>query len=154
MRQTISTIDIFATIAEAARLPRDAYASSPSFSLLAAGKGVSPEAPDRRIVAEVWPFALDLGNIYEEYQYHMPMGRFIAPLFALYDGDWKYIRGAGQNHEVLYNIVQDPEEKHDLSAEKPKRCAKMSALLDKWLEETPNNMPTFTDGYEKSPRNK
>ncbi len=151
MGQMISTVDLFATIAEAAKLPEDAYASGPSRSLLPVSAGGFAEAGGQYIVAEVWPFVWRLHHIQQLYPFVAPAGRFIAPLFALYDGDWKYIRGSGQNREVLYNVARDPGEEHDLSAVQPERCARMSAMLDKWLRETPNNMPTFADGYEKVP---
>jgi len=152
VQERVSLLDIFATIAEAAGLPRSQYADVPSRSLLGVAQGETEGLDGRAIVAEVWPYLDALSEIRRAYMgAPAPQGRFIAPTFAVYDGDWKYMRAAGQECELLYNTAEDPDEQNDLSTREPIRCAKMSAMLDKWLEETPNRMPTFADGFEKGP---
>lgn len=147
----IATIDLFATIAEAAGLAEDVYASSASSSLLGMGEQSPSNARKTPVVAEAWPAPITLEQVVDKYKFATPQGRFNTALFAIYDGDWKYIRGSGQGREQLFNLGTDPKEEHDLSAQEPERCARMSDMLDKWLDETPNNMPTFADGYEKGP---
>ena len=150
VRQRVSTIDLFATMAEAAGLPEFVYSSSQSSSLLGMGENTSARAP-HKVVAESWLDPLFLADIEENYQFVAPLGRFAAPLFALYDGDWKYVRVAGRNCELLFDLAKDPGEVHDLSTQEPQRCAKMSAMLDRWFQETPDNMPGYTDGYQEAP---
>lgn len=148
----VSLVDLFATVAEAAGLSLPSSHGRASYSLLPlcsgrgrwAGKG-------RPLVCERWPSSRSITLINKHYGYSAPYGRFIPPLFAVYDWPWKYLRGAGQNKELLYNIADDPRETHDLSSAHPDIVRKLSAVLDQWLDTTPNNMPTFADGYEKGP---
>ncbi len=53
--------------------------------------------------------------------------------------EWKYIRcwhpGIYQRAGAeLYDLVNDPEEQHDVSAERPDVAARMDAFLDGWLD--------------------
>lgn len=45
-------------------------------------------------------------------------------------GDWKLQVGRGSQRAWLYNLAEDPTERHDLSATDPERVRMMSALID------------------------
>lgn len=148
----VSLVDLFATIAEAAGVRYSPSRGRASYSLLPLCSGTGQWAgTSRPLVCERWPSSRLIILINKHYGYSAPYGRFIPPLFAVYDWPWKYLRGAGQNKELLYNIADDPRETHDLSSAHPDIVRKLSAVLDQWLDTTPNNMPTFADGYEKGP---
>ena len=66
---------------------------------------------------------------------------------AVREGDWKLVRNAFEANSDrerlkearLYNLAEDPDESNDLSAEHPRRTARMEAALDDWREDVTEN---------------
>jgi len=80
--------------------------------------------------------------------------KYLDGMAALHDGDWKLVtRGTGnfsRTHmrgadrgDQLFNISQDPCERHDLAQTHPEILARMQALL---IEQMRGDSPTFHDG--------
>ena len=51
---------------------------------------------------------------------------------AVRKGDWKLVKAAKDMEPMLVNLVQDPGEQKDLSADFPGRKSEMVALFEKW----------------------
>jgi arylsulfatase A-like enzyme len=102
-----SHLDLFATIAavSGAAMPRDR--AMDSVNLL--GGIVSDLAPQPRTAPLFWRSG--------DYR-------------AVRQGDWKLSVGRGSQRAWLYNLADDPTERHDLSAAQPERVAAMRALID------------------------
>lgn len=52
---------------------------------------------------------------------------------AIREGKWKLLRGG--DREYLFDIVVDPEEKHDLRAENPEVAKRLRARLSSWADD-------------------
>jgi arylsulfatase A-like enzyme len=51
---------------------------------------------------------------------------------AVRQGDWKLVKASKDMEPILVNLVTDPGEQKDLSAENPTKKAELVALFDKW----------------------
>ncbi|OJW28039.1 MAG: aryl-sulfate sulfohydrolase [Planctomycetales bacterium 71-10] len=65
-----------------------------------------------------------------------------TPAGAIRDGDWKVVESFETGDVELYNLRDDPGEKHDLAAEQPARAAELHARLVAWRKEIHAPMPT------------
>jgi arylsulfatase A-like enzyme len=68
-------------------------------------------------------------------------------------GDWLYIRTYHDGYwlfprEMLFNVVEDPHEQHDLSETRPDICQLAAATLLNWHDDM---MKTQLDGHETDP---
>lgn len=61
---------------------------------------------------------------------------------AIRQGDWKYLRDGGL--ELLFNLAEDPGERHDLAYAQPDRLAQMRKLLSGWNQEMDREKPQFS----------
>jgi arylsulfatase A-like enzyme len=52
--------------------------------------------------------------------------------FAVRAGDWKLVAGLANGEAGLFNLVEDPYERHDLSAAEPERRAELKRAWDEW----------------------
>ncbi|GAB3319833.1 sulfatase-like hydrolase/transferase [Haloplanus salinarum] len=59
--------------------------------------------------------------------------RYDRSLRAIRDDEWKLIRGSDGSTE-LYDVVDDPEERTDLSDDNPEQVSRLSSTLDDWLD--------------------
>jgi uncharacterized sulfatase len=70
---------------------------------------------------------------------------------AVRKGDWKYL--AGGDRQYLFNLANDPEEKHDLLAKHPELGRQLRGHLEKWSQGlmppglVPANLPPAGSGY-------
>jgi arylsulfatase A-like enzyme len=55
-------------------------------------------------------------------------------LLGVREGDWKYVYNSTQGREDLYHLTTDPQEKKDLAAEHPERCARLQRRLAAWRD--------------------
>lgn len=69
--------------------------------------------------------------------------QFSAPYMALCDGKWKYVFYSFTGEELLFDIVQDPEEVNDLSSTRFDLLPEMRHALLKRLGATPSPIPGF-----------
>lgn len=108
-------------------------------------KHTKPGGIDGRSIA---PLLDDPANANGEYSrdtffWHYPLNVIVknpedglpsAPSSAVRSGDWKLIfdwSGATR----LYNMVDDPHEKHELSTERPSKARELFVLLNNWIDE-------------------
>jgi arylsulfatase A-like enzyme len=54
-------------------------------------------------------------------------------LLGVRDGDWKYAFDARRGRDELYNVVNDPEEQHDLAKVDVERARRLRQRLAAWL---------------------
>jgi arylsulfatase A-like enzyme len=51
---------------------------------------------------------------------------------AVRQGDWKLVKASNDMQPMLVNLVSDPGEQRDLSAENPTKKAELTSLFDQW----------------------
>lgn len=75
---------------------------------------------------------------------------------AIRQGDWKFVRALDHSSDPavlkagLYNLVRDPAEEHDLSAQHPAKVKELQARWDEWNRQ--NVPPLWTDqSKDKAP---
>ncbi len=74
-----------------------------------------------------------------------------TPAAAVREGDWKLVRFFEDDHEELYDLGGDLEERLDRAATEPDVTARLRRLLDGWLAEVdaqiprPNPVKAFDD---------
>lgn len=121
--RVVTSPDLFQTIVAACGLPPAPSAQdSISFLPTLLGQPQPPRAP-----------------IFWHYPHYGNQGGF--PGGAVRDGDWKLIENDENNTNQLYNITDDPEERHDLAATEPVRLAKLRDELAAWRKDVRAKMP-------------
>lgn len=104
----VSLADVFATLRELCALPAPAPATSASFAaLLLDPSAAAPERPVPLLARTAGP----------------------GPHRALRRGDLKLVHRAGEKRYELYDLAQDPEERRDLSRERPEVVEELAARL-------------------------
>jgi arylsulfatase A-like enzyme len=141
LHHIITTLDLFATFAEAAELSPAVLEGLPTRSLLPACRAPEQHEPDPIVVTEVWP--------YDQYLYYLQEEQFREEYvhledsdscLALFEGDWKYLRGWEKSGgDMLYNLAEDPGEQNNLLWSRPELARRLSDRLDEWIESTPTN---------------
>jgi arylsulfatase A-like enzyme len=105
--------------------------------------GLPPRPPDQVDGMSLVPLlkggTLDRGPIFWHYPHYGNQGG--APSGAVRRGDWKLIEWYEDGRLELYNLKQDPGEKHDRAATSPLRD-EFATLLAAWRKETGAVMPT------------
>ncbi len=71
-----------------------------------------------------------------------------APSAAIRAGDWKLIKWYEDGAIELYNLENDPGERYDLSAIRPKKAESLRTQLDAWLDEVDANIPSTNPSYD------
>jgi len=121
------SMDFFATILELAGLPAmpDRHADGVSLvPLLRGGKDLSPR------------------SLYWHYpHYH---GSTWTPGASIRDGDWKLIDFYHYDKVELYNLSDDPGERHELSREHPAKAEELLDKLHAWQKNLGAKMPRAT----------
>jgi arylsulfatase A-like enzyme len=119
----------------------------PTFATLA---GAAPPAAQKLDGTDLMPLLTDAAPAPQRILYL----KYLDGMSALRDGDWKLVtRGTGNfsranmrgpdRGDQLFNIAQDPRERHDLAKTNPDVLARMQALL---IEQMRGDSPTFRDG--------
>lgn len=88
--------------------------------------------------------AADRGPIFWHYPHFGDQGG--SPASAVRDGDWKLIKWYLYDKYELFNLKDDPAEKHDLFAEKPEVAQKLKTELDAWLKDMNAKIPKMKPG--------
>ena len=63
------------------------------------------------------------------------------PDLAMRDGEWKLLVERDGSRAELFNVVTDPNEKHNLAREQPDRVKRMSEHVIRWDKETNQSAP-------------
>ena len=94
--------------------------------------------------------SLDRGPLFWHYPHYGNQGG--APAGAVREGDWKLIEWYEGGIE-LYNLADDPGEKHDLAAENPAKVNELQAKLAAWRKEVGALMPTPNPNSDPKAKN-
>jgi len=70
------------------------------------------------------------------------------PAGSVREGDWKLIENYEDGNLELYNLANDPGERHDLAAEQPERASEMRAKLDAWRTDVGAQLNTPNPDYD------
>ena len=123
----IVSMDFFPTMLELAELPAMPRQHADGVSLVPLLK--QNDVPDRELY---WHYP----------HYH---GSSWAPGASIRDGDWKLIAFYHYGNVELYNLRDDPGEKHDLSSSQPERVKVLSEKLRQWQTRMNAKMPQPLD---------
>jgi arylsulfatase A-like enzyme len=82
---------------------------------------------------------LDRGPLFWHYPHYSNQGG--PPAGAMRDGDWKLIEWYEDGRLELYNLHNDPSERHDLASRHPEKARAMRERLAAWRKETHARMP-------------
>jgi arylsulfatase A-like enzyme len=80
------------------------------------------------------------------YPHYHPGGA--TPHGAIREGPWRLVEFFEDDRVELYHLVDDPEEKKDLAAERPEKAKELRAKLIQWRRATGAQMPTANPDYE------
>ncbi len=90
-------------------------------------------------------------NLYWNYPHYHSSG--MKPASAIRSGDYKLIEWyepklmGDQNAYELYNLVDDPGEKNDLSSKFPGKVNELKVLLDDWKIDVSAQEPSINQNY-------
>lgn len=126
-QEPVILTDLFPTLLAAVRLPMPANLPHDGLDLTKLLR--CPEAK------------LDRDALYFHYPhyYHAPP---TTPSGSIRVLDWKLIEFYEDDRVELYNLREDPSERHDLASENPKRVAELRQRLRLWQESVNAAMPT------------
>ncbi|MDG3002284.1 sulfatase [Paludisphaera mucosa] len=128
--QPINSVDLYPTLLEVAGgRVRSTLDGVSYLGLLTSG---GRERPGRD--ALYWHFPGYLGAARGQWR--------TTPAGAIRDGDWKVVEHFETGKVELYNLRDDPGEKHDLAAAQPDRAAALHARLVAWRKRVNAPMPT------------
>lgn len=83
--------------------------------------------------------------LFWHYPHYHPGGA--TPYSAIRSGDLRLVHFYEDDHDELYDLKKDPEEKHDLSATEGDLRNELRRQLDAWLKETGAQFPTPNSRY-------
>ncbi len=114
----VISVDFFPTILELAHvsLPRDKVIDGVSLVPLLSRTGAWPDRP-----------------LYWHYPHYSNQGGF--PGGAIREGNWKLLERYEDGRVHLYNLSDDPGERHDLASRQPERVQSMRARLHRWYRD-------------------
>jgi len=103
------------------------------------GADLDPDAIQSTSLANVLrdPEGSDLGRPVYLYRRHhdnktTDVGTLNGELFGVRVGDWKYIRGEQQFVTELFNLVDDPNERHNVYTQFPEEASALAKLVEDW----------------------
>jgi arylsulfatase A-like enzyme len=120
----VTSTDFYPTLLELAGLPLRPQQHVDGMSLVPLLKGDS----------------LARGPLFWHYPHYGNQGG--APGAAVRDGDWKLIDWYEDSTPELFNLRDDPEEKHNVAAANPAKLKELQAKLAAWRKEVGAVMPT------------
>lgn len=111
----VGTVDVLPTLLELLGLPADPQVQGRSLVPWMQNPGATPEAREPHYAETLSP----------------RLSHGWGELRTLYDGPLKYVHGP---RPELYDVSQDPDELHDLGAERPEDMARMRQTLESFLD--------------------
>lgn len=85
--------------------------------------------------------SLDRDALYWHYPHNRPDVKYFMGSAILEDGEWKLYEGLGTIPDALFNIKEDPMEKHNVLAENPELADGLRKKLHQWRSEVHAKMP-------------
>ncbi len=131
--EPVVSMDFFPTMLQLAGLPLQPEKHLDGLSLLPLLRGDKERLPRE--------------NLYWHYpHYH---GSTWTPGAAIRCRDWKLIEFYDYEKVELYNLKEDPGERHDRAAEMPEKRDELLAKLHKWQKELGAKMPTPNPAFQR-----
>ena len=93
--------------------------------------------------------SLQRGPLFWHYPHYGNQGG--TPCGAVRDGDWKLIEWYEDGRVELFNLKDDPAEKHNLAASNPDQARALQAKLAAWRASVKAVMPTPNPDYDGQP---
>jgi arylsulfatase A len=90
----------------------------------------------------------DLFWHYPHHQHYQQEGAM--PYGAVRSGDFRLVEFYDDNHVELYNLGNDPGERHDLAETLPEKASELRARLHAWRTEVGAQMPTPNPAHDPS----
>jgi len=140
-KSRVSSLDIPATIASLL-----AEGSDDPFHTQQTGTSLTEPRTDRTIVSEYLNPVPPIERIKAMCTNpDFDVEKYDRTLRAIYDKDFKFIRGSDGTRE-LYDVSADPDERKDLAEEKPQIAAHLDDELTNWVQkyEAPNDVNSGT----------
>ena len=131
----VQSMDLFPTLLEVAGLPARPKAHLDGASLAPLLRG--GDAPDR-------------DALYWHYPHYGNQGG--APAGAIRSGRWKLVEWFEDGRLELFDLVADPGETADVSAEEAEQVAELHARLVAWRAEVGARMPAVNAGFDAEAR--
>ena len=131
----VQSMDLFPTLLEVAGLPARPKAHLDGASLAPLLRG--GDAPDR-------------DALYWHYPHYGNQGG--APAGAIRSGSWKLVEWFEDGRLELFDLVADPGETADVSAEEAEQVAELHARLVAWRAEVGARMPAVNAGFDAEAR--
>lgn len=124
----VITHDLYPTLLELAAIPATTARSDPIDGVSLASLLAAPASKLART------------DLFWHYPHYHPGGA--TPFGAIRSGDWKLIEFYEDGRTELYDLMNDPGERHDLSKAQPDRAAELRKKLADWRNEVGAQMPT------------
>jgi arylsulfatase A-like enzyme len=86
------------------------------------------------------------GPVFWHYPHYGNQGG--QPAAAIRDGDWKLVEFFEKGAPELYNLANDPRERHDLAKAEPERVANMKDQLEQWQQSVGAQFPTKNPDFK------
>lgn len=138
--ETVSTADLLPTVCElTGRQPQPSTETGPIDGRSFAAVLKTPASP------------LPPRPLYWHYPHFANQGG--RPAAAIRDGDWKLIESYETGDCELFNLRNDPEEKHNLASSEPQRALQLRQQLTRWrcgLRISLTNMPRRNPKFDKT----
>ena len=99
-----------------------------------------PELEGRDLKPVFTGQTLDRESLFWHYPHNRPDVKYFMGSVIL-QGPWKYYQGHGTIKDALFNLADDPLEKHNLINNKPEQVKAMQSRLESWLNEVGAKMP-------------
>jgi arylsulfatase A-like enzyme len=136
----------------------DAMIQSEDFyPTLLAGLGLPP-APGQRfdgrsILPALRGETLPERALFQYFPHHPQVPDWLPPSVSVHRGDWKLIRifhggENGAHRHLLFNLRDDPGERHNLAAQQPERVRELDALIAEFLTDTQAVVPLPNPAFD------
>jgi arylsulfatase A-like enzyme len=109
-RQPVSTLDVFATVVSANRIPADPACPLDGVDLVPFLRGEAPGPPHERLFQRVYD----------------------AGIYVVREGDFKLVKTKNIPTPLLFNLAADPQERTNIADAQPDRAKAMADAFHAW----------------------
>ena len=125
------------------------YDLFPTFCKLAGVKKAIPSVVEGGDISHL--LAGNQGEVKRKFKhisFHFPHYQGVAPMSAIYDGDYKYIWDYEAKQGKLFNLEKDIGEKKDLSSAEPAKALELKNALKSQLKAVDADLPKVNPNYD------